>query len=71
MTSHDNNPHESVKRSRAGPGVVSDSLSDGELLAVPVKNAENEPEGFLIDWRASEGEWLYAETFDSYTPLIP
>lgn len=70
MDSHDNEDGtEPVSQSRAGPGTVSDPVEDG--FAAEVKNGNGEACGFLIEWRAKQGEWLYADDFESYSPLIP
>lgn len=68
----DDDPNEPVDVSKAAPGEIADIIGeDDEAFAVEVKNARNEPSGLLIEWRADEAEWLYAEDYESYTPLIP
>ncbi|AGC34274.1 hypothetical protein M193_gp005 [Halorubrum tailed phage 7] len=55
--------HRSVRRSRAGPGVVADPPTDGgAITVVEVTNPDDEPTGLLIEWKcASNSQWIWAK----------
>lgn len=53
---------ESASESHAGPGEIADEIGQDENIKTCwMHDDDDEPVGFLIDWRTDPEEWMYGD----------